>query len=61
MDPVAYKLHLLHWPGRGYDLTRCVRELFFELEVRGDVIIKEGHWIIPGTMELAFLKRLLGS
>lgn len=61
VDPVACKLHLLHWPSRSYDLTRWARELFFELEVRGNVIIKEGHWSIPGTMELAFLKWLLGS
>lgn len=32
VDPVACKLHLLHWPDRSYDLTRCARELFFELK-----------------------------
>lgn len=56
MDPVACKLHLLHWPDRSYDLTRCARELFFELKVRRDIIIKEGRLSIPGTMELGFLK-----
>lgn len=55
MDPVACKLHLLHWPDRSYDLTRCACELFFELKVRGVRIIK-GHLSIPGTMELGFLK-----
>lgn len=56
MDPVDCKCHLLQWPDRSYDLTRCARELFFELKVRGDIIIKEGHLSIPGTMDLAFLK-----